>query len=435
MKVMWVTMSELADPVAEYTTADGSVTKTVSAVTSTYRVPQNWWPIFTGIIYETDMTDLIPSAQYSYRVGGRDADGAMRWSSTFSFTAQPEDNPNRRTTVGTLADHGTFMLLGFAVIDKMVAVQDAMGLEMIMVVGDLTYAGLSSAMPRLNISKEDEFEHIWDLWGIQNQPVAATRPFMVGPGNHERFYNWTAFTSRYKMPYEMSGGDGNFWYAYTYGNSRWVSISSEHSLDEGSPQMVWLQSTLAAAAEQRDLVPWIILTIHKPIYSSEDGSPLFRAQLEPLLLKYDVDLTVTGHMHSYERVHPSEELVPTVYPVKGAVGSEAEGADVYYSSGKGPVHVVQGNTGGMQFEQWIQPQPAWSAVRFANGYIPANRSSESEVSAMSGITVEGPVLESTYTDTFGFGAVTFVNATHMYYQAVPITGTIGTDLFWVVKRV
>lgn len=48
-----------------------------------------------------------------------------------------------------------------------------------MYAGDLAYAGLSTSMPRLNISKEDEFEHIWDLYAIQNQPIAATRPFMV----------------------------------------------------------------------------------------------------------------------------------------------------------------------------------------------------------------------------------------------------------------
>ena len=47
----------------------------------------------------------------------------------------------------------------------------------VMYAGDLAYAGLSTSLPRLNISKEDEFERIY---GIQTQPVAATRPFMVG---------------------------------------------------------------------------------------------------------------------------------------------------------------------------------------------------------------------------------------------------------------
>lgn len=37
----------------------------------------------------------------------------------------------------------------------------------------------------LNISKEDEFEHVWDLLHIQNEPIAANVPWMVGNGNHE----------------------------------------------------------------------------------------------------------------------------------------------------------------------------------------------------------------------------------------------------------
>lgn len=120
-----------------------------------------------------------------------------------------------------------------------------------MYAGDLAYAGLSSAMPRLNISKEDEFEHIWDLWGIQTQPVAATRPFMVGVGNHERFYEYAAVQNRYKMPFEKSGGNGDFWYSYTYGNVHWISISSEEDVEPDSTQISFLQQDLEKAAANR----------------------------------------------------------------------------------------------------------------------------------------------------------------------------------------
>ena len=120
-----------------------------------------------------------------------------------------------------------------------------------MYAGDLAYAGLSSSMPRLNISKEDEFEHIWDLWGIQNQPVAATRPFMVGMGNHERFYDYAAVQNRYKMPAETSGENGDFWYSYNYGNVHWISISSEEDVDPDSPQIAFLKQDLENAVANR----------------------------------------------------------------------------------------------------------------------------------------------------------------------------------------
>ena len=52
------------------------------------------------------------------------------------------------------------MLLGFAVSDALAALQDELDIDMVATMGDLCYAGLSSDMPRLNITKEDEFEHV-----------------------------------------------------------------------------------------------------------------------------------------------------------------------------------------------------------------------------------------------------------------------------------
>ena len=119
------------------------------------------------------------------------------------------------------------------------------------------------------------------------------------------------------MPSEMSNGNGSFWYAYDYGNSYWISLDSESSLEPDSNQYLWLETTLQNAVANRVNQPWIVVTIHRPIYCSSEGSPMYYSKLEAILLKYDVDLTVTGHMHLYERVHPSNNLIPTVLPVKG----------------------------------------------------------------------------------------------------------------------
>lgn len=141
---------------------------------------------------------------------------------------------------------------------------------------------------------------MWDLLAIQNQPVAALTPWMVGVGNHEQFYNWAAYMARYKMPMNTiqdSGyaSEGNFWYAFTYGNVRWISISSEHPLDDGSPQRTFLEKSLASAVANRNLVPWIILSIHKPLYCSDSHSgDFYRTAIESLMLEHDVDLVISG---------------------------------------------------------------------------------------------------------------------------------------------
>ena len=57
--------------------------------------------------------------------------------------------------VALLADQGTVMPLGFAVAEKLAAVQDdgASLVDLVLHVGDLSYAGVDSAVPALNISK------------------------------------------------------------------------------------------------------------------------------------------------------------------------------------------------------------------------------------------------------------------------------------------
>ena len=435
MRAMWVTGSPLQDPYVEYRPASGDAEWVrASATTSTYRVPRKWWPVFTGFIYDASMVNLEPGSTFEYRVRGYDAHNSTeRASDTFSFRAAPVAgaDPSRHTRFSVMADQGTFMLLGFAAQAKLAAVQDSMGIELSTVVGDLSYAGLSTAFPRLNISKEDEFEHIWDLYGIQSQAVAATRPWMVTNGNHERFYNFSAFRNRYHMPYELSGGSNdNFWYSFDYGNVHYCSISSEHDLEDGSPQKMWMEQDLAAASspDRRAAVPWVVVAIHKPLYSSCDGAPGGYADLlEDLVIRYDVDLLLAGHMHSYERVHPVRGGEVTAYPSS----QQVNGADVYFSEGKGPVYVIQGNAGGMQAERWAQPAPAWSALRFANGFVTPN--------VTSGVSSDGLEQSSLpddyeYANTFGFGVVTAHNATHLEYEVVPVSGDIGVDNFFVVKR-
>ena len=434
MKVMWLTASQLENPIVEYKLDEkdggGDEFTTITATVYTYTVPQNWWPTFNGFIYEVNMNNLQPNAGYIYRVGGFDGENnTMQYSDYYSFNSPRETNdPDQGFSIGLLADHGTFMLLGFMVADRLAALQDERKIDVVHVVGDIAYAGLSTNFPSLNFTKEDEFERVWDLYGVQMQRTAATRPFMVTNGNHERFYDWAAYKNRFHMPYQKSGGSpSGFWYSYDYANMHFVSISSEHPLDVDSEQYKWLENDLKNAQSNRNFVPWIILGIHKPLYCSDKGTPGgFRELLEPLMIEMDVDLLVAGHMHAYERIHPVKNYQVTVYPE-----ANEDDTDMYYSKGHGPVYVVQGNTGAMQFENWNQPQPAWSAIRYANGYIPRNITKpheRDEAEANQGL------LSSNYTDTFGFGVASGVNSTHLRYEMVPVTGEVGRDVFWIVKE-
>ena len=305
MKVMWATAQNLLDPYVEYklsNASDWNQAKRSSAFNFTYTVEKKWWPIFEGVLYDADMTGLEADTKYVYRVAGYDqVNQTIRYSSEFEFKSAPVINADRKTVVSVFADHGTIQVLGFSTVEKLFKVQHDIDLDYIFVAGDLSYAGLDTAFPHLNVSSADELECMWDLLFVQNEPLAARYPWMVGPGNHEAFYNWTAFTSRYHMP-SSTDSVGNFWYDYSYGNIHWVSISSEHDLSDGSPQKTWLDGALARAVAHRKNVPWIIMSIHKPLYCSDSGNSLtttFAANLDDLCLKYDVDLVVGGHWHCY----------------------------------------------------------------------------------------------------------------------------------------
>lgn len=469
MKIIWVTMENLEKPFVQFMSALSDrweLAHIANAANYTYSVPAKWWPVFNGVIYEVDMTGLTADSHYKYRVGGWDnVNQTMRYSAEFPFKAAPLPNdPNRATRVFTGADHGTFEFFGFETVRKMAKVMPELRPDFAFIAGDLSYAGIDSEFKPLNISKDDEFELIWDLLGIQNQPISAKIPWMIGVGNHEAFYNFTAVSNRYKMPQTPAlNTQENFWYTFTYGNIQWVSISSEHDLSEGSPQLIFLRDALTAAQNNRATVPWIILSIHKPIYCSVEGSPSFAGKIESLLLEFDVDLTIAGHMHAYERIHPVRGGEVSVYPVKQKMASTPLGGrevDVYYSKGLGPVHCMQGHAGGVQAERWTQPPPAWSAFRMADGIVPRNTSDNGLRSWFHehGLGVVDLSDETTYTETqlhdlpllnpiddivpgynyshtFGFGFITTVNATHLHYQAIPnVDGLRNHDEFWIVKE-
>ena len=53
------------------------------------------------------------------------------------------------------------MLFGFMTLNKLAKVAKQMGVEMVFVAGDLSYAGIDADMPRANITSADEVGYCW----------------------------------------------------------------------------------------------------------------------------------------------------------------------------------------------------------------------------------------------------------------------------------
>jgi len=198
---------------------------------------------------------------------------------------------------------------------------------------------------------------IWDQWGSMIADGASRLPYMVSPGNHEMDYSMGGEHDPSKQPpfqpewwhngREASQGEcgvpmyyrfaapptGNsvFWYSFVWGNTAVVQMSSEHDFQPGSPQYQWLETTLLGV--NRNVTPWLIVTLHRPIYTTQECelgdyvvSLHLRRALDPLFDKYQVNLVLVGHTHSYERTCP--------------VMNEQCGED-----GTAPVHITVGSAG------------------------------------------------------------------------------------------
>lgn len=107
---------------------------------------------------------------------------------------------------------------------------------------------------------------------------------------------------------------------YTFKPQNGVRFFALDSNYMDKPQLDWLEKELAASGSE-----WKIPFFHHPLYSSASrhgSSADLRNQLEPLFVKYGVDVVFAGHDHVYERVKPQKGIY---YFVSGAGGSLRKG--------------------------------------------------------------------------------------------------------------
>lgn len=112
--------------------------------------------------------------------------------------------------------------------------------------------------------------------------------------------------------YELFNMNGKEYYRFTKGNAAFYSLNSNY-MDK--KQLQWLETELA-----KDTSQWKICFFHHPPYSSggKHGSDKqLREIVEPIFVRYGVNLVLTGHDHFYERIKPQKGIY---YFVAGAGG-------------------------------------------------------------------------------------------------------------------
>jgi hypothetical protein len=131
--------------------------------------------------------------------------------------------------------------------------------------------------------------------------------FYASLGNHD-----DPNQKQYK-PYNMGGKQ---YYTFKKGNVRFFALDSNYM---DPVQVAWLENELKNSGAD-----WKIPYFHHPLYASGmHGSQLdLRAILEPLFIKYSVDVVFTGHEHFYQRIKPQKGIY---YFVTGAAGKLRRG--------------------------------------------------------------------------------------------------------------
>jgi prepilin-type processing-associated H-X9-DG protein len=133
--------------------------------------------------------------------------------------------------------------------------------------------------------------------------------FRATLGNHDNQRN------RFYEGFHMGG---ERYYAFADGNVRFFVLDS-NQMD--ARQIAWLDSALKESPAQ----DWKIAYFHHPIYSDggRHGSDVqLRVILEPMFVKYGVNVVFGGHDHIYERIKPQKGIT---YFVVGSSGELRRG--------------------------------------------------------------------------------------------------------------
>lgn len=257
--------------------------------------------------HEIKISGLAPDTKYYYHLSVSGTDTLGRFDNTFYFKTAPTPGDVSGTVgfwilgdggqpgTGQSNVHSTFLNSGF---------RDS--LDMILMLGDNAYSdGL-----------DDEFQD--GLFDTQLDSVIRNTPMYSCVGNHEVRYvtahsvsspESTPYYQIYNFPTQGEGGGlasgTESYFSWDYGNVHFISINAEEEdLDSNTSTMwSWCESDL-----QQNTMDWVVTIVHQGPYTkgshdsdTESEHVEFRENFLPLFEEYGVDLTMSGHSHSYER--------------------------------------------------------------------------------------------------------------------------------------
>ncbi len=182
-----------------------------------------------------------------------------------------------------IGDMGTGDKAQIELADQMNQQRNAFPFDTVLALGDNIYGGHSA----------DDFEK--KFAAPYKTLLDAGVKFYASLGNHddnsERFYK----------PFNMNGEN---YYTFKKGKVRFFALDSNYM---DPKQVDWLQKQLQSAGND----DWKVCFFHHPLYSSarkHGPATDLRLLLEPIFIKYGVNVVFAGHEHVYERIQPQNGI-------------------------------------------------------------------------------------------------------------------------------
>ncbi len=261
---------------------------------------------------------LLPDTTHCYRIylPADQSTGVYKaYEGTFA-TFRDEDKP--RFSFLAFGDSGS----GTPEQLQLAGQMDKFSPDFVLHLGDMVESGLDA---------DADAQYFRPYAGLQ-----ARVPFFQALGNHDygadaRAAAGRGFLRANYVPFHSTPLTGlpPHYYFFDVGNARFFVLDANAfdgakfapSLEPGSRQYRWLERFLARTDKT-----WKFVAVHEPLYSTgaHGTSEAELKALEPLFLKYKVDLVFQGHDHDYERTTP----------VRAGAPDEAEGI-VYVTLGGG----------------------------------------------------------------------------------------------------
>jgi len=400
----------------------------------------------TIVLHTVTITGLSPGALYTYELLN-----STTWTAPRTFRSRRSPGDTAPLQLLAFCDAGVVDGQRRAALDAAALDVAEITFDALLHCGDFAY----------DLNSEDGKRGEQFLNDIE--PMVSSLPYLTAPGNHEIHANMSYYKALF--------GEDLFW-SIDIGPIHLVSYNTEmyfwpewYGAEHAARQHAWLDADLAAADANREAVPWIIVTGHRPMYctwpdattgacdgeheasrkgilsvcSPLDGHSCMRRwgatanlSVEQLLRKHGVDVAIFGHIHIYSRSWPVHDEVVYAY------------GDGAYVDPPATVHMVTGAGGNGEMKLGEKPPPQGKGGRyiaFQSGYAPADGQSAdysySRVTVHNATTLEWVQMSGTLGGVVDHFVLTRTRGVPSFGEqwaaddklltSQPLTGSIAVD--------